>query len=204
LTLSGSVFETAPTSASPIAGATIALVEGPNIGSATTDAGGRFHLSALRPGGITVRVRAANYVDDLRFVEITGDRTIEIQLDPVYEMLTTTSAETIGGGGASCPGYWDYYPQDLACTAEYVFNIHHNGTLRAEVVPDDPDTEFTMELGVSVGGHIAGAATPLASTRPVDVRGHTQYVIRVRKFSLGGGSPPARVASFKLIVTRPS
>src|SRR6188472_3105756 len=63
LTLSGTVFETAPTSSTPIANATVKLIEGASIGSATTDAGGAFHLGGIRSGGITVRVQAPNYAD---------------------------------------------------------------------------------------------------------------------------------------------
>jgi hypothetical protein len=204
LTLSGNVVETAPTSSIAIAGASVTLVEGPNIGSTTTDATGRFQLSGLRPGGITVRIRSANHVDELRFIEITADKAIEVQLNPVYEMVTTTSVEAISGGGDACPGYWDYFSDSLSCAADYVFNVHYNGSLRAEAIPDDPDTEFAMELYNSVDGRLSRTGTPLVSARPVDVQGHTQYVIRVRKFSNGGGPPPAGLASFKLTVTRPS
>jgi hypothetical protein len=204
LTLSGTVFETAPTSSTPIVDATVTLIEGPNTGAATTDPAGRFQLAGLRPGGVTVRVRAANRVDEVRFIEITANTTLAVQLDPVYEMVTTTSADAISGGGDDCPGYWDYYFDSLSCTADYVFNIHNTGTLRAEVIPDDPDTDFAMNLLVSVDGRTAGPGTPLVSARPVDVRGHTQYVIRLRKFSSSGASPPSRTASFKLTVIRPS
>jgi Carboxypeptidase regulatory-like domain len=203
-TLSGAVSETAPTASTPIGGAAVALLEGPNVGSTTTDATGRFRLSALRPGTITVRIRATDHVDNLQVVEITGDKSLEIQLDPVFRMVTTTSIESISGGGNDCPGYWDTYPENPACAVDFALNVHHGGSLRAEAATADPEIAFSMELHVSVDGRIAGAGTPLDSSSVVDVRGHTQYVIRVRKFSSSGASPPPGVASFTFTVTRPS
>jgi hypothetical protein len=202
--LSGIVSESAPTASTPVGAAIVTLVGGPNTGSTTTDAGGRFRLSGLRPGAITVRIQAADHVDDVQFIEIAGDKNIDVQMDPVFRIVTTTSVESISGGGASCPGYWDSSAADEACSADFTINVHHAGTLRAEAVTTDPEIAFSMNLFVPVGGRIVGAGTPLDASHPVEVRGHTQYVIHVRKFSSTGAPPPAGTASFTLTVARPS
>jgi Carboxypeptidase regulatory-like domain len=204
LTLSGTISETAPTASTPITAATVTFVEGPNIGSTTTDANGRFQLSGLRPGPLTFRIRAANYVEHLQFLELTADQAIGIELDPVFQAVTTSTTESISGGGDSCPGYWDVYPDSKACTADFLFNVHNAGTLSAEITPIEVDTSFTMELFASIDGRAVGSGTSVDAARTIAVRGHTQYLIRVRKFSDGGGSPPAGVGSFVLTVTRPN
>ena len=204
LTLSGTVFETAPTSSTPIANATVKLIEGASIGSATTDAGGAFHLAGIRSGGITVRVQAPNYADDVRFIEMTGDSTVAFQLDPVLQVVTTRSVESLGADGEFCPGYWDEPADSEVCAANYTFNVHHSGTLRAEAVGGEPNVAFLVTLHVSVDGRGLGSGIPLEASTEAPVVAHTRYVVRVRKFSSGGGPPPPAPATFTLTVTRPS
>jgi Carboxypeptidase regulatory-like domain len=203
LTVSGTVSETAPTGSTRIGGATVGVFCcGANaFRSTTTDSNGAFQLTALEPGTITVYVRAANYVDGSQTIALSGDQTIKLELDPVLEIVTTTTRESLIGGD-ECPGYWDA-PTGL-CQVEYRFNVHHNGSLSADVTTTDPDTSFVLEVYRAAEGRSSGGPLPLRPDGSVAVSAHAQYIVRVRKFGLGGGPPPPGNTPFVLTVTRPT
>jgi hypothetical protein len=210
VTLSGTVRETAPTQSTPIAGATVTIITGPFVGkSATTDANGGFQLT-LSPGDVNLVVRAANYGEQYESVAVGENRaTVIFELDPVAQTLTSTLNGTINNASETCPGYWDGFLPSDPCKADYVINVHHEGTLTWELTSFDPDTALPFvqlyranngqpSSSIAVGANTPGQ--PISAT----VEAHSQYVLRVRIFSDGGGPPPAVVTSHSLTVKHPS
>ena len=216
-TLSGTVTETAPTDSTRIAGATVTAVAGLDADgpSVTTDASGAFRFAALAAGNYTVRARAANYIESSQPLTLAGDQPLTIQLDPVLQTMTTTKRDVIVGH-PSCPGYWDYAASDVprasateSCTVDYPFDVHHDGTLAADLEWADRSFELVTELSGSQGGEPSdtrpqAAGDRLRGTSNYRVYAHTQYIVRVRSFSNGGGPPPAGTTEFTLTVTRPN
>jgi Carboxypeptidase regulatory-like domain len=218
-TLSGTISETAPTASTRIANATVTIVSGPDDGrSVRSDANGAFQVTRLKPAQFTVRTQAANYVDGSHFVTLDRDQTIAIGLDPVFQMVTTTKDDSVSGGD-TCPGYWDYWSSPhtdagranaaAACEVNYVFDVHHDGTLSTVLSWSNRETDLSTELYRSDQGQPTGQGIRPrgdGSRQPVsyDVHAHKQYVVRVRSLSPGGGSPPAGTTTFRLTVTRPN
>ena len=216
-TLSGTVAETAPTASTRIAGATITAVAGLDAdgASVTTDANGVFQLAALAAGTYTIRTRAANYVESSQPLTLAGNQTLAIQLDPVFQMLTTTRRDVVIGD-PSCPGYWDYAKADLPrttasqpCSVDYLFDVHHDGVLQAELAWADRRFGLITELDVSETGLSAGQAMRSSANRAgqpdtYNVYAHAQYIVRVRALSPSGTRPPAGRTEFTLTVTHPN
>ncbi|HYM24584.1 MAG TPA: carboxypeptidase regulatory-like domain-containing protein [Vicinamibacterales bacterium] len=76
-----------------IAGATVAIVDGPNSGrSATTDATGSFIFAALQQSGFTVNASAASYVATSKSVTLTANQTLTIRLTRQSTPPGTTAA----------------------------------------------------------------------------------------------------------------
>jgi hypothetical protein len=216
-TLSGTVTETAPTASTRIAGATVTAVAGLDADgqSVTTDANGAFRFAVLAAGNYTIRARAANYIESSQPLTLAGDWPLTIQLDPVLQTVTAKSRDVVLGH-PSCPGYWDIprceIPRSTAgepCAVDYPFNVHHDGT--AEVAIEWADRRFGLDADLCDADE--GRPTAQALTRPLEGAGrvvgynvfaHTQYVIRVRSFSNGGGPPPAGRTEFTLTVTHPN
>jgi hypothetical protein len=218
ITLSGTVTETPPTAASTrIAGATVTAVAGLDAEgvSVTADASGMFQFAKLVPGNYTIRTRAANYLERSQPLALTGNQTLTIQLDPVFQNVTTSFRAVIAGD-PSCPGYWDFpacvIPRTTAgetCAAGYLFNVHHEGTLEVALTWADSRFGLAPDLCGSDEGRPNGRAIRprLDGSGHVvgyDVSAHTQYVVLVRSLSNGGGSPPGGTTEFTLTVTRPN
>lgn len=201
-TLSGFISETAPTTSTRIAGATVTIVDGPNAGQfATTDATGAFQFAALQTGSFTVQAKATGYVERVQSVTLTGALALTMELDPEFQMVTVTKEESLLGSEAGCGG-WDYVSAPGPCTVDHLFNVHHDGPLTVEVAWPDRDTAPSIELYRASNGVRTGVAIPLGRGTAVDA--HTQYLIQVRKLALIGDSPPVGTTKFTLTVTRPN
>jgi hypothetical protein len=203
-TLSGTTSETAPTGSTRIPGATITILDGLNAGrSATTDANGAFQLASLHAGSFTIRTRAADYVESSQPLTLGSDQSVAIELDPVFQILTSTKNEALGGGVA-CPGYWDVPSGASPCSAEYVVNVHHDGSLTAALTwAGSNDVMLVLDLFRSVGGRPSGNAVSL-DRQGANLAAHTQYIVHVSKFGAGGASPPAGSTPFSLTLTHPN
>jgi hypothetical protein len=200
---SGTVSETAPTASTRIAGARVRIIDGANAGlTAMTDADGAFHL-ALQPGAFWIDTGAAGYVELSQFVTLSGDQKVTIGLDPVFQLVTTTRNETLSGGGNQCPGYWDDFSASDPCKVEYSLDVHHSGTLTTALTSTDKDTVLYVELYRSADGSPTGAGI-LRGQDSATLDAHKKYVLQVRKFDPGGGSPPVGTTSFTLTFTRPN
>lgn len=200
LTLSGTVSETAPTTSNRIGGVRVdVFCCGANAGrSATTDSNGVFQLGPLEPGVFTIRALAANYIEASQTITLTGHQTVAIEINPVFQMVTNTTNESISIVDG-CPGFWD--DPDGRCEANFVFNVHHDGSLTAAVTTADRDASFALELYRADGGIILSSAVPWRPDGSALVHAHNQYRLRVRQFAVQGGP---RVTPFRLTVTRPS
>lgn len=83
-TLTGIVTESAPTTSTVLAGATIRFVDGANQGkSAVSGTDGRYEITGLSAGGYTVSATLAGYVTTTLPVGIDGATTLNVRLDPV-------------------------------------------------------------------------------------------------------------------------
>ena len=212
-TLSGTISETFPTESTRIAGATITAIAGLDAAgpSTTSDASGGFQLAGLAAGNYTIRGRAANYAESSQPLTLTGNQVLAVQLDPVFQMVTSTSSGVFTSDG-SCPGYWDYGKSGLArmsagepCTVDYLFDVHHDGTLEAELAWVDRRFGLGTELYRSDGGQPSGSPIPSRSdgrSQTYLVGAHAQYVLRVS--SASGAPPPAGTTEFTLRVARPN
>jgi len=204
-TISGTVSETVPTTSVRIAGATVTVKSTGQ--SAVTDANGTFQLSAPA-GAVTLSARASNYVERTLEITIGDNRSLVIELDPVFQTVTTTTDLSIEGGDA-CPGWWDGFLPDTPCKADHIVNVHHDGTLAAEITwPHarvDPYIQlYAMEEGQPFSAAIASSEEGSDKTLRAEVKAHTQYLIQVRMFSGGGGPPSDGARSFRLMATRPN
>jgi hypothetical protein len=106
-----------------------------------------------------------------------------VELDPEFQMVTATIEKSLYGSEAGC-GAWDYLSPPGSCMVQYLFNVHHDGPLTAELAWPDRDTAPSIELYRASNGTPTGAAIPVGPRTTVDA--HTQYLIQVRKFALNG------------------
>jgi len=211
--LTGTVTETAPTDATRIAGATVTLISGSDAGrSATTDQNGVFSM-AVAPGQPTLRIQAENYLERSLPVSVPQNQPLGIQLDPVFQIVTTTKRnERIVS--SDCPDWWSsiFPPRGIEgnCMAGYVINVHHPGTFSVELTWRDRNRSPVIAFYRSSQGLPSGA--PLLSEPPYDyfvdrksaeVSARTQYVLIVSVYDPGGGPSPAGVTSFDLTLTHP-
>src|SRR5205085_173664 len=106
-TLAGTVTESAPTTSTAIAGATVTIADGPNAGrTAVTDGGGNFSFSALQVAGFTVTATAAGYTPLSIGVSLTSNQTIRFALPPTPRVLTDTFNDAINGGNPVCQNFF--------------------------------------------------------------------------------------------------
>jgi carboxypeptidase family protein len=207
VTLSGVVSETVPTESTLIAGATITAVaglDGDSI-STTSDAGGQYQLTGLAPGNYTVRAQAQNYTESSQPLALTRSQALAVRLDPVRQMVTTTRQDAISASGA-CEGPWD---PGTACEVDYVLNVHHAGTLTAEVLWTDREvgfftTLYRAERGRPSGQHIEARAVDNSGRRAVfDLTARTQYVIQVHAYT-DTYMTTSRVTPYTVTLTHPN
>jgi hypothetical protein len=128
--MTGRVTESAPTTTTPIGGATVTIADGANAGkSTTTDSGGNFSLASLTAGGFTVNVSAPGYQARGIGVSLTTSSTQAFSLSPNAQTLTETFTGSISGGDARCTG-GDGTFTDKACKV-ITLHVHNPGNLVA-------------------------------------------------------------------------
>jgi len=144
-TMRGTVTETAPTSTTPVVGATITITNGSNTGTtATTDANGQFTFSNVQ-GTMTLRASAANYDDATQTITMTTDRTdIAFQMAPVVQTRNDTFSDTVAPDSPVCQSF--NADGRLPCK-EYVLSIHGSEVVEAVLRWDDPNPQsWTLAL----------------------------------------------------------
>jgi hypothetical protein len=205
-TLSGTVSETAPTASIVIGGVTLTITDGPNAGRSTVSAGnGSFRLEGLHPGDFTLRLQATDYLERQQSIVLLGDQTIALELEPVQRRVTNRVTGAITNGSGQCAGYWDDEPFPDPCAVDYPFTVHGDGLLTAELTWTDPATTPVLELYDARNGRAWSAPISLSGSRPAtaNVYAGVDYILRIRKFSEGGGPAPAGTSPYTLTVTYP-
>ena len=79
----------------PLTGAAIAVVDGTNVGRATTSGADGTYGLALRPGGFTIRSRYGGYDSVFQGVTFVANTVLDIQMRPVMQTLAGTWAGTL-------------------------------------------------------------------------------------------------------------
>ena len=91
------------------------------------------------------------------------------------------------------------------CTVDYLFGVHHDGTLEADLAWVDGRFALITELYRSDDGQPSGSPiTPRLDgrSRTYSLAAHAQYVLRVSSGS--GAPPPVGTTEFTLRVARPN
>ena len=142
-TLSGRVFETAPTESTAVAGARVEVITGPNAGAAATaDPTGAYSLPGLW-GDFQVRVTRDGYEPDVETVSI-GDTapTTDAHLAPLATLVTVV------------------VPSGVHEEPSYPIDVHHDGEI---VVVDVHFESFeegdSADLEVREGPELIARAT---------------------------------------------
>lgn len=142
-TITGRVTESAPTTLTGIAGATVTVKDGPTTGpSAVTDSLGFYSITGLKTGRITMSVTADRYVGVAEPLNVTADTTSNFELMPEPETKAFTFTGEIDGTVGTCRDGAAMTP----CLI-YVFPVHNAGTLDATLRwTPDPDAELDLAL----------------------------------------------------------
>jgi len=102
LLLDGVVRETVPSASTPVAGARLTVLDGPDAGAATTsDGNGYFVFPALQSGTFTLRTTQPDYQTADRTISLTKPTTITINMAPNPKTLDQTFTGNISGGDAT-------------------------------------------------------------------------------------------------------
>jgi hypothetical protein len=88
--LSGQV--TSALTSSPVAGATVTIVDGPNAGkTATTDGSGNYGFSGLERAGFTVSVSADGFAPQSQGISLTSNQTASFRLTGTRNLIYNRS-----------------------------------------------------------------------------------------------------------------
>ena len=95
---------TSALTSSPVAGATVAIADGPNAGkSATTDSSGNYGFSGLAQGGFSVTVSADGFAPQSQGISLTSTQTMSFRVTGIrtliYNRVMTLNARS--GTGSS-------------------------------------------------------------------------------------------------------
>jgi hypothetical protein len=87
----------------PLIGAAIAVVDGTNVGRATTSGADGTYTLVLRPGGLTIRARYGGYDSVFQGVTFVANTLVDIQMRPAGQTLAGTWAGTLSVVQAGIP-----------------------------------------------------------------------------------------------------
>jgi len=207
----GTVTESIPTASTTVSAATITVLNGPDAGRSTTsDANGAFAMMVL-PGELTVRVQAVNYLERLVPVSLkTQNRNVKVELDPVPQMVTIIRTNEIVVSDQTCPDYYEFFPPRRGdnCKANYVINVHHDGTLTADLTSGDELAGlFHLAVFQSSAGQPVGSPLPSEphwrdathGRLRVELPSRAQYVLQVNLLA-----PSLGAVSFDLTLSHPN
>jgi hypothetical protein len=210
-TMVGTVTESIPTASTTVSAATITVMNGPDAGRSTTsDANGAFAMMVL-PGELTVRVQAPNYQERLVPVSLTTqNRNVKVEIDPVPQMVTMIRANEIVVSDQTCPDYYAFFPPTRSdnCKVNYVINVHHDGTLTADLTSGDELAGlFHLAVFQSSAGQPIGPPLPsepywreaTSGRLRVEMPSRAQYVLQVSVLA-----PSLGAISFDLRLSHPN
>lgn len=148
VTLTGRVTETAPTEHTPVPGARIAIVRGPQMSrSVTAGSDGTYTLSQVW-GDFELEVSQANYRTASAHVSLEGvDARLDVALEPVGPVLTEFSGKVCG----AVPDYYSW----LRCAVtplevRHAFVVTRSGTLSLDMQYDYVGDYYPNSLGIEI------------------------------------------------------
>jgi hypothetical protein len=140
-TVSGTVFETAPTASTRVPEAEVQLSGGVATGSIGD---GTFTVPNVANGTYTLRVAKAGYETATQTVTVSGGNVsgIQINLLPVFRWVDQEHYHQLGPGSpGACPGLTDGRP----CRS-YPVASHHSGDVRAFQARNSAAADFALEF----------------------------------------------------------
>jgi hypothetical protein len=180
VTLSGTVTEAG---VGALAGATVDVTDGPDLGkSTTTDTAGRYVLSGLKPGSITVRAGKAGYENSSMKVTLgsttaTQDFTIARSVQPRPPGPGTAGIVFLGSDPA--PGS-EVVMTENPCCGLYLRDLQLQ--FAVQVDQSLPDAKLEVELFGDGGQQCAymfvDQAIPANQSVPVVVNGITSWQLQ--------------------------
>jgi hypothetical protein len=153
--VSGTIFETAPTASTRVSDAEVQLMGGVATGSVSN---GTFTIPNVPAGTYTLRIAKAAYETQTRTVTVSGaDVTgIQVNLMPVWRLVNQEFSGELHSESSACPG------TTRACD-RYRISSHHGGDVRAFAAWNSTTADFDFEFhcngqlverrGISGGNH---------------------------------------------------
>lgn len=138
-TVSGTIFETAPTASTRVPEAEVQLSGGVATGSVGD---GTFTIPNVQSGSYTLRVAKAGYETATQTVTVSGANVsgLQVNLLPVFRWVDQEHYDQLGSS-SSCPGLTDGRP----CRA-YPVASHHSGDVRAFQARNGTAGDFALEF----------------------------------------------------------
>jgi hypothetical protein len=137
-TVSGTIFETAPTASARVGEAEIQLSGGVATGSI---ADGTFAIPNVANGSYTLRIAKAGYETQTRAVTVSGGNAsgITVNLLPVFRWVDQEFSAEVKEGDQPCPG------TSKPCRS-YDFASHHSGDVRAFAAWNNADSPADFDF----------------------------------------------------------
>jgi len=136
--VSGTIFETAPTASTRVGEAEVQLTGGVATGSTGN---GTFTVPNVPAGTYTLRIAKAGYETQTRSVTVSGaDVTgIQVNMMPVWRQVDREISAELDSESAPCPG------TTRACN-QYAIPSHHGGQVRAFLAWNSTAADFDFEF----------------------------------------------------------
>jgi len=136
--VSGTIFETAPTASTRVAEAEVQLSGGVATGSVSN---GTFTIANVPAGTYTLRIAKAAYETQTRSVTVSNaDVTgIQVNLMPVWRLVNQEFSAELYSEAHPCPG------TTRACE-QYPIASHHGGDVRAFAAWNSDTADFDFEF----------------------------------------------------------
>ena len=127
----------------PLAGASIAIVDGANVSrTATSDEAGAFRLTDLAQGGFTVRARYTGYDSVFASINLIADSGVDFQMRPVRQSLTGSWTGTFAFSPPPAVGARQEVPIPQASI------VQEGSTVSSTFLPSGPyQVRFSGTLG---------------------------------------------------------
>jgi hypothetical protein len=194
-TLQGVVSQSAPSTSTPVAGARVEVVDGPNAGrTVQTDGNGFYALTGLATGAFTLRTTHPDYQSTDRPVSVSRDTTLNVTLRPTPRQLDDTYTGQISGGESTTCSDGTF---NKPCR-RILLPIHNDGALSAEMdwVGGSADVDLSLWRGSTLIARAVGVGSREAITSNV-VGGNT-YELHVTYYS------GANTVEYRVRVRRPN
>jgi hypothetical protein len=193
--LQGVVSKSAPSTSTPIVGARLEVLDGPNAGRAvTTDGNGYYVLSGLRNGSFTLRATHPDHQPADQAVRLSRDTTQNVMLRPTPKQLDEVYTGQISGGDPTTCSDGTF----IKPCRKIVLPIHNDGALSAEMdwVGGSADLDISLWRGTTRIARAVGVGS--RETISSNVVGGNNYELHVTYYS------GANTVEYRVRVSRPN